>query len=482
MEKFKAYINGQFVDAYSGKVTTVENPSTGEVVFEVPNCDSRDINESIEAAYSAQKSWSKISMIQRGNYLRKLGKKIAENVDEIANILSKEQGKTLGQSRGEVQGAIKIIDYQVGWERRMEGEIFPGDNNNKENIMMFREPVGVVVCIAPWNFPIYVFMRKVAPALMAGCTVVFKPSNETPASTLALAKLIDEVGFPAGTINIITGKGKVLGEAVSKNPKVNMVSVTGSVETGKEIIRNSADNVCRVSLELGGKAPAIVMEDADLQLAADGVVNSRLFNAGQVCNATERLYVHENIANEFIGMIKERMEAATYGDGIRNPGYTMGPMINKASVTRVHNMVKKAIDSGAELVTGGFLPEMEGSFYPPTILTNVKQNSEIMQEEVFGPVLPIITFSTVNEALELANDSKFGLTSVLYTNDYNIVMLFTNNIEAGELYINRQQGEAEHGYHAGWKQSGIGGDDGKHGFEQYLNIRTVYMNHKTDLY
>ncbi|MBR0597869.1 aldehyde dehydrogenase [Sinanaerobacter chloroacetimidivorans] len=482
MERFKVYINGVFREAYSSEFSAVNNPATGKIVYEVPKCDAREVHESIEAAYKAQKEWCKITAVERGNYLRRLAEKVMENADDLAVILSKEQGKTLHQSMGEITGATGLIEYHANWDRRIEGEILAGDNSNKENIMIFKEPIGVVACIMPWNFPVYVLFRKIAPALLAGCTVVCKPSGETPASTLAIAKIIDEVGFPAGTVNFISGKGSVIGEAIARNPKVDMITVTGSVETGQEIIRASSDNVCKVSLELGGKAPAIVMEDADLELAADCVVGSRLGNAGQICNCAERLYVHQNIAEKFINMIKERMAAATYGDGIDNPEHTMGAMINKEATIRVHNMVERAVAAGANIILGGFLPEGSGAFYPPTILINVSQKSEIMQEEVFGPVLPVATFKTANEALQLANDCKYGLTSSLYTNDYNTIMLFSNNIEFGELYVNRQQGEAYHGYHAGWKLSGIGGDDGKHGFQEFLKTRAVYMNYKTDLY
>jgi len=482
MERFKSYINNYFVDSYSKEFTDVINPATGEKVFEVPKCGEIEVNECVEAASKAQKSWSKVPIIERGNYLRRLAKKVEENAEELALILSKEQGKTLNQSIGEITGAAGLIEYHANWDRRLEGEILAGDNNNKENIMIFKEPIGVVACIMPWNFPIYVLFRKIAPALLCGCTVICKPSSETPASTLAVAKIIDEIGFPAGVVNFITGSGSVIGNAIAKNPKVDMITITGSTEAGQEIVHISAENICKVSLELGGKAPAIVMEDADLDLAADCIVGSRLGNAGQICNCAERLYVHKNIADIFVEMIKIRMEAATYGDGIENPELTMGAMINKDAAKRVHSMVERAIAAGAKLVTGGFLPEGPGAFYPPTILTNVDQQAEIVHEETFGPVLPVLTFTDVNEVLEYANDCKYGLTSSLYTNDYNTVMLFSNNIEFGELYVNRQQGEAYHGFHAGWKRSGIGGDDGKHGIEEFLQTRTVYLNYKTDLY
>ena len=482
MQKFKAYIDGEFVEALSREYSTVSNPATGEPVFQVPNCEKEDVRVAIEAAASSQKFWSKKTPMERTEYVRKLATCIGEDAAEIAMILSREQGKTLSQSKGEISGAVKLINYHLGWDRRIEGEVLSGDNNNKENILLLKEPIGVVACIIPWNYPIYVLVRKMIPALIAGCTVVCKPSSETPAATLALMNTIDKAGFPKGVVNCITGSGKVIGNALAENKKVNMITVTGSLETGQEIMKVASNNICKVSLELGGKAPAIVMPDADLEMAADCISGARLANAGQVCSCAERLYVHESIAEQFVEMIQARMMNATFGDGIENPQHTMGAMINKEAVLRVHGMVERAVASGANIILGGKLPKGEGAFYPPTLLTNVKQDSEIVQEEVFGPVLPVLTFKTAEEALALANDCKYGLTSSLYTNDYNSIMLFMNNIESGELFVNRQQDEAFHGYHAGWKLSGIGGDDGKHGFEEFFKTRVVYLDYKTSLY
>lgn len=481
MEKFQAYINGQLTDAASGEYVRDINPATGEAVYEVVNCTEADIDRAVDVAYDAQKSWAKLTIMQRGDYLRKFGQVILAHAEELALILSQEQGKTLEQSRGEIIGAVGLMDYFANSDRHVEGEILPGDNN-KENILIMKEPLGVVACIMPWNFPIYVLLRKLAPALLAGCTVVCKPSGDTPASTLYLGRLMDEVGFPAGVVNFIAGRGRIVGPAFAKNPKVAMITVTGSTETGQEILRLSAENICKVSLELGGKAPAIVMEDADLELAARCVTGARLNNAGQVCSCAERLYVQESIADKFIELMKQNMAAATYGDGVKDPSLTMGALINKDAVIRIQGMVDRAVEQGAEILMGGRLPEGPGAFYPPTLLTNVKQDSEIMQHEVFGPVLPIVTFKTAAEALALANDCQYGLTSSLYTNDYNTVMLFSNNIEFGELYVNRQQGEAYQGFHAGWKKSGVGGDDGRHGLEEFYQTRTVYLDYQTDLY
>ena len=481
MNAFQVYINGIFADAASGATSPVINPATGETVFTVPKCGAEELNAAVDAAHEAQKLWQRKTPMERGVFLRAFIAELRNSVDRLAEILSLEQGKTLKQSRGEILRACEMGEYHLGWDRRITGEVLSGESS-RENIFLLKEPVGVVACIMPWNFPLLILIRKAAPALMAGCTVVCKPSSDTPASTLELARLAHKAGFPKGVFNVISGSGAVLGDAIAKNKKVAMVTATGSVPMGQEIMRASADSLKRVSLELGGKCPAVVMADADLDLAADCIVGSRLANAGQVCTAVERAYVQKPVSEAFIAKVLERMAKATYGDGVRNPDHTMGAMINRASVERVHGMVERAVAQGATLLFGGVMPEGKGAFYPPTLLTNVKQDSEIIQEEVFGPVLPVVEFTTPEEALTLANDCQYGLTSTLYTEDYNTIMLFMNSIESGELYVNRQQREAFHGYHAGWKLSGIGGDDGRHGMEEFLKPRTVYLDYATSLY
>lgn len=481
MEKFQIYIDGKFQNAASGAISTVLNPATGESVFEVPRCGTEEVNAAVDAACVAQKLWCKKTPMERAGYIKKLIAEVRANAEHLAFILSKEQGKTLIQSRGEIARLCEMAEYHLGWDRRIEGEVLSGENN-KENIFVMKEPVGVVACIMPWNFPVLILIRKMVPALITGCTVVCKPSGDTPASTLEFAKLVDKAGFPKGVVNFVTGPGSVIGPTLCKNSKVDMITATGSVEMGQQIMEASAGTLQRLSLELGGKCPAIVMRDADLELAATCIAASRMANAGQVCTSVERVYVQREVADKLIALIKQKMEKATFGNGVEDPEHTMGAMINKGSTERVHAMVERAVAQGAKLLLGGYLPEGKGAFYPPTLLTNVKQDWEIIQEEVFGPVLPVIAFDTPEEALALANDCKFGLTATLYTNDYNIIMLFTNNIEFGELYVNRGQREAFHGYHAGWKLSGLGGDDGRHGMEEFLKTRTVYMDYKTDLY
>jgi lactaldehyde dehydrogenase/glycolaldehyde dehydrogenase len=407
-----------------------------------------------------------------------MAEEVRANAQAFARILNQEQGKPFPQALAEVNNAVGRLEYDAGWARRVEGEIIPSDSP-RENLMLFKEPLGVVSCILPWNFPFYVMVRKLAPALVTGNTVILKPSSETPNLTLEFGQVIQKLCLPKGVVNIVTGKGSVVGAELCSNPLVNMVTFTGSTEGGQEVMRAAADSVAKVSLELGGKAPAVVMNDADLELAVTCVVGGRIRNAGQVCNSVERVYVQEGIAEKFTARVIDRMRKLTIGNGAVEPFPEMGPMINHNAKESVHSDVEHAKAQGAKLALGGKIPSQfaKGSYYEPTVLTDCSQDMQIMHKEIFGPVMPIMIFRDVEQVLELANDCEYGLTSTLYTSSFKTAMEFANNIEAGELYVNRQQGEAYAGFHAGWKKSGIGGDDGKHGMEEFLQTRTVYMKY-----
>lgn len=479
MRKYKIFIDGEFVESSSGEYFEVVNPATDEVISLVPQCTEEDVARAVESCRRAQKEWKRIPASKRAEYLKKIATKLVENAEKLGAIVTEEQGKPLPQAINEVKRAAERIEYHAEWARRIEGEIVPSDNEN-ENIFIYKEPLGVVACIIPWNSPVSILARKIAPALITGNGVIIKPSSETPNSALEFVRIIQEVGLPNGIVNVVCGRGSEIGKAICTNPGVNMVTFTGSVETGVRIMEQCAQNITKISLELGGKAPAIVMEDADIDLAAKCIVGSKVTNAGQVCNCVERVYVHEKVADEFLARVLELMKKVTVGDGLADPTVTMGPLINHKAVEFVDELVKKAIKQGAELVLGGKKPEhlKRGCFYEPTVLVNCKQNMDVMRKEIFGPVLPIMTFTTSEEALELANDSEYGLTASLYTNDLNVAFKVANSIETGELYINRQQGEAINGYHAGWKKSGIGGDDGRHGMEEFLQTRVVYLKYR----
>jgi len=472
----KIYVNGRFVESTSGRNIEVVNPATGEVFAEVPDGSAEDAERAVLAAKEAQADWAGRPAIERAGYLNKLAELLRKEGGVIGRVVTQEQGKQLAMATGEALWGADLMDYHAGWARRIEGEIIQSDASD-ENILLYKVPVGVVSAILPWNFPIYVLIRKLSPALITGNTIVLKPSSETPLSALAFAGLADRAGIPPGVINVVTGRGSTVGRTLSSHPDVGMVTLTGSTEAGRQVMKSCSENMARVSLELGGKAPAVVMADADLDLAVSCIQGGRISNAGQVCNCVERVYVDNAVADDFIRRITDGMKSVTLGDGMGDP--EMGPLVSREALEGVHAMVERAVAEGAALACGGHPADgfEKGYFYLPTVLTGCRQEMEIMQEEIFGPVLPIMKFDTEEEALTLANDCRYGLTSTLYTSDYGTAMRFANGIQSGELYINRQQGEAYQGYHAGWKGSGVGGDDGKHGMESYLKTRVVYMKY-----
>jgi lactaldehyde dehydrogenase/glycolaldehyde dehydrogenase len=317
-----------------------------------------------------------------------------------------------------------------------------------------------------------------APALVTGNTIVVKPSTETPNNAFEFAKLVAKSSLPKGVFNLISGRGSVVGKALASHPKVGMVSLTGSVEGGVQVMRAAAENVTKVSLELGGKAPAIVMQDADLDLAATSIRNSRIINTGQVCNCAERVYVHESVADEFTEKVTTAMKLTRFGDPLQEPDLDMGPLVSRNQLEQVEAAVQQAIKDGAKLVLGGLRTDRpRGFFYPPTVLTNCRQDAAIMQKESFGPVLPIATFSHLDDAIDMANDCEYGLTSSIYTQNIDVVMRACNELRFGETYVNRENFEAMQGFHAGWRKSGIGGADGKHGLEEYLQTHIVYLDY-----
>ncbi|MBT2617479.1 aldehyde dehydrogenase [Bacillus sp. ISL-78] len=475
VKQYQAYIQGQFI--HSEDYMDVIYPATGQVVAQVSSCTKEEAEQAIQGAKHAFSSWKGLPSYKRAelvmNLLNEMRKE--ESLNDIATAITQEMGKPLSAAKSEVFYAADLGEYQAQWARRIEGDVVDSDNPN-EKIISYKEPLGVVLVIVPWNFPIYVLMRKIIPALICGNTVVIKPSVKSPLSALELAKCIHQAGFPEGVINIVTGTDDVVGETLSSSDQINMVTFTGSTRVGKRIMEKASRQMVRTSLELGGKAPAIVMEDADIDLAVHAIKGGRLANSGQVCNNTERVYVHRDIKETFTKKLVEAFQSVRIGDGLVDPDVEMGCLISAHDVQRVHSMVLGAVDEGATILCGGSLVEgLTDSFYPPTLLDQCTQQMNIVHDEIFGPVLPIITFDTLEEVIEMANDSQYGLTANVYTNNYQYVMELTTKLECGEVYVNRQQGEAYQGYHAGWKQSGIGGDDGKHGFEEFLQIKTVYL-------
>lgn len=478
MKRYRMFIDGAFVD-HGGAMVPVVNPATEEVVSEAPAGERRHVDAAVDAADRAQKGWAKLAAVERAAHLYEIAAAVRAKVDFLAETLSEEQGKVLSLAKAEVASAADYFDYMGDFARRYEGEIIQSDRRN-ENILLFKLPIGVAAGILPWNFPFFLIARKMAPALVAGNTIVVKPSSTTPNNAFEFAKIVSETSLPKGVFNLVSGSGREIGNALAGHPKVGIVSFTGSVPGGVAVMKAAADNVTKVSLELGGKAPAIVMGDADLDLAVRAIHASRVINTGQVCNCAERVYVHESVAKAFASKMVAAMKATRYGDPLKDKDLDMGPLVSEDQLRSVEAAVAKAIADGAECLTGGKRASLpKGYHYEPTVLSGCRQEWDIMRQEIFGPVLPMTTFATLDEAIEMANDSEYGLTSSIYTKRLDVAMRACNEIRFGETYVNRENFEAMQGFHAGWRKSGIGGADGRHGLEEYLQTHVVYMQYDT---
>ena len=484
MKQYQLYINGKFVDE-EREMFDVINPSNGEVVAQAPKATEADVAAAVDAAYEAQKEWAKLPSTERAEWVRKIGKAVGEKVDFFAHVIAEEQGKTLGLSTVEANVFATYCEYMAQWALRIEGEVIDSGANN-EMVILKKEPIGVAAGILPWNFPFFLIARKMAPALVAGNTIVIKPSSDTPCNAYEVMKIIDELGVPAGVINMVTGPGATVGNGLAANPKVGIVSMTGSVEVGAAIMAAASQNITKVSLELGGKAPVIVMADADLDLAAKAIFDSRVGNSGQICNNAERIYLQEDIAEEMTAKLVELMENTKYGDVLTDTDMTfdMGPIINEKQLLDIDAKVKHAVEQGAVVLCGGEIDTErnggKGWYYKPTVLGNCTQDMDIMHIETFGPVLPLCTFKTMDEAIEMANDCEMGLASSIFTQNVDYMMRACNEIKFGETYVNRWHFESIQGFHAGCRKSGIGGADGKHGFEEYLQTHVCYIDWNTD--
>ncbi|WP_022953183.1 aldehyde dehydrogenase [Leucothrix mucor] len=474
MRTYTNFINNQFVSSEKGTLLSVYNPATEALVGQITMATTDEASEAVKLAADAQKGWRKLTSIERAAYMHKLADALMARKELIGAALAEESGKSLEDATNEATYAADITRYHAEWARRIEGEIIPSDTPS-ENLLLQREPIGVVACLIPFNYPVYTLLRKIAPALITGNTVVVRPSNNTPCSAFEIAKAVLDSGMPDGVVNILT-MDHATAERVCTHPKVGMITLTGSVGAGRKVLEYSQVNIAKSSLELGGKSPAIVEADADLEKAAREIAGSKTTNCGQLCTAIERVYVHESVYERFVALLRGHLIQCKFGDRSHNPKH-MGPLINENARLNIHQMVERAIDDGAKLEVGGYIPEGKGHFYPPTLLTNCRQDMEIVQEEIFGPVLPVLKYSDVDEALALANDHQFGLASVIYTENYRTAMKVANNIEAGEIYINRTPADPYQGYHAGWKRSGLGGDDGKHGMLEFTQTRLVVLNY-----
>jgi lactaldehyde dehydrogenase/glycolaldehyde dehydrogenase len=469
------FVNGRFISSESQDRITVVNPSDGQAICTVPDSTAGDVEEALAAAAAAQRDWAKRPAIQRAQALRAIAAKIREQVEPLARVITEEQGKILDLARVEVAFTADYFDYMAEWARRIEGEILESDRPG-ETIFLFRQPIGVIGGILPWNFPFFLIARKAAPALVTGNTIVIKPSEETPHNAVKFCELMAQTDLPPGVINIVHGRGAGAGKALASSPRAGMISFTGSVETGSAIMSAAAANITKVNLELGGKAPAIVMGDADLGLAVKAIRASRVINSGQVCNCAERVYVQAAVADRFMEELAKAMKATKFGNPLVDSAAEYGPLINEAGYKKVDGLVQRAVAAGATAVTGGKRGTGEGGYYyEPTVLAGCKQEMEIVRREIFGPVIPVVRFDDLEEAIAFANDSDYGLTSSIYTRDLNIALKACQEIRFGETYINRENFEAMQGFHAGWRKSGIGGADGKHGLYEFTQTHAVYM-------
>ncbi|WRP07097.1 aldehyde dehydrogenase [Rossellomorea aquimaris] len=476
MKKYQLYINGEFVDSTSKDTLDVINPANEETISSIQMGTEEDVNHAIDAAHSAFLSWEKVPSKERASYLYKIADKLEERKEQFVQMLTEENGKTLDASEGELDFAIEYFRYMAGWALRYEGEILESERSN-ENILVYKKPIGVVAGIVPWNFPMFILARKVAPAIVTGCTIVMKPSQYTPNTACEFAKIVDEIGLPKGVFNLVTGKGSDIGNPMSSHPKVRMVSMTGSYPAGSIVMEAASKSITKVNLELGGKAPAIVTKHANIDLAVEKIKTSRITNSGQACTNAERVYVHEDVAEEFISKMTEAMKNTTVGDPT-NRDNDIGPLVNKDRLETVTEMVNTAVEDGAKILTGGKPLNMDkGFYYEPTILVDVKQDMEIIQEEIFGPVLPIMTYKDFDEVIELANDTEYGLSSSIFSENLHEIMRAANELRYGETFVNRENFEAINGFHAGRGQSGIGGADGKHGLNEYLETHVVYLEY-----
>lgn len=472
IQHLQHYINGHFVAGHD--YHAVHNPAKGTLLAYSPQASAAEVAEAMAAARAAQRAWAARPAIERAGFLRSIATLIRQQAEALAHTISAEQGKTLALANIEVHFTADYLDYMAEWARRIEGEVISSDRAG-EQIFLLRKPLGVVAGILPWNFPFFLIARKMAPALLTGNSIVIKPSEETPINCHLFSQLVAQSALPAGVFNVLYGQAQT-GAELAGSAAVDMISFTGSVATGARIAAAAAPHITKLNLELGGKAPAIVLADADLDLAVRAIHASRVINTGQVCNCVERVYVERKVADAFIDKIASAMAATRYGDPLARPDIDMGPLINRQALQRVQAKVAQALQEGAQLITGGQVAELGAGFhFQPTVLAACHGQMDIMRQEIFGPVLPIQVVDSLEEAIALANDSSYGLTSSLYTRDLGKAMQAMRELDFGETYINRENFEAMQGFHAGVRQSGIGGADGKHGLYEYTHSHVIYL-------
>ncbi|MDD3756621.1 MAG: NAD-dependent succinate-semialdehyde dehydrogenase [Advenella sp.] len=471
--KDKALINGQWLEAISGKKYPVFNPATGEQIVLVPDMGQADTRLAIEKAEQAQKLWLKQTAKQRSIILKRWAQLVEAHLETLATILTLEQGKSLAEAKGEVTSSINYIDWFANEAMRVNGDVLPPSAAGNFEFVKKRA-VGVVAAITPWNFPNSMIARKVAPALAAGCSVVIKPAEDTPLSALALAALAEQAGIPAGVLNVITASsGHEVGQELCANPIVRKLSFTGSTEVGKILSRQCADTVKKLSLELGGNAPFMVFDDADLDAAVQGAIAIKFYNSGQTCICANRLLVQDGVYEAFIAKLQEALGKLRLGNGLQ-PDSTHGPLINEKAIRKVSSIVNKAVEQGARLVQGGaHLPEIGKQFFNFTILADVTPEMDVFKTEIFGPVAAVYRFESEEEVIRLANSTNYGLAAYAYTEDKGRIFRLSDQMEYGMLSINTPRFVSETVPFGGVKESGVGREGSVHGIDEFLEMHYV---------
>lgn len=467
------WISGNKV--YTHEMINVINPANGKVIGNVPISGKKEVAAAIEAASRAYVSWSKLTPSERGIYLIHWAENLLNKRDELALLMSEEQGKPINEARGEIEGSAQFIQWYAEEGKRIYGEVIPPSSRN-QRITVIKQPVGVCGLITPWNFPGAMIARKVAPALAAGCTIIVKPASETPRIAIAMFDELMATKIPAGVANLVTGKASVISDALFEDKRVRKISFTGSTNVGKTLMKNAADQVKRISLELGGNAPVIVFPDSNLDVAAEKIVENKFENCGQMCNGINVIMAHKDIKEELINKIKYLVQRIKVGEGTK-AGVQMGPLINEAALQRMEDLVKDAKEKGATVLTGGerIQTELGGYFYSPTILTDITEDMDLIQEEIFGPVAPIMTFEDEEEVIDFSNKSPYGLAAYFFTNDINRVYRISERLEYGMVGVNGTQLSVPQAPFGGMKESGMGREGGHFGLDEFVELKYISL-------
>ncbi|MXW47704.1 MAG: NADP-dependent succinate-semialdehyde dehydrogenase [Gammaproteobacteria bacterium] len=465
----QCYINGEWVDADDGGTLDVTNPSSGAVIGTVPKLGAAETARAIDAAETAFQSWRKQTAKQRAVCLKRLAELMLENEEDLAKLMTIEQGKPLVESRGEVAYAASFFEWFAEEGKRVYGDVIPHHLPDRR-IVVIKEPIGVCAAVTPWNFPSAMITRKAGPALATGCTIVIKPASSTPYSALALCELAERAGIPAGVLNVVTGSSGQIGGELTSNSKVRKLSFTGSTQIGKVLMRQCADTVKKVSMELGGNAPFIVFDDADIDAAITGAIQSKYRNAGQTCVCANRIFAHEDIYDEFAEKLAAAVREMKVGDGLEE-GTEVGPLIDVAAVEKVEAHINDAVSKGAEVAVGGGRHERGGTFFQPTVIRHVKVNMDVSNAETFGPLAPLFKFSDEDEIIEMANATEFGLAAYLYSRDIGRVWRMSEALEYGIVGINTGIISTEVAPFGGMKESGFGREGSKYGIEDYVEVK-----------